>query len=395
MLEVSKNKVPIKSWCMLPESGALDQASNVANLSKAFHHVALMPDTHSGYGMPIGGVCALDGAISPNMVGVDIACGMMAVKTDLTREMMTPEVLKQIIVQVRRDVPMGMSHQKDDRYKREAINLYDAYADICKGDEEDDECNNLVAIYSQLGTLGGGNHFIEFQVDEQDAIWLMIHSGSRNIGKRVCDKYNKIAMDWCTDRKHELPDKELAYLDIDSRDGMRYLHAMLFCIAFSFKNRELMVDAILKGIDRSVLKGDIGVTDKINIHHNYASYEEHFGKKVWVHRKGATSARKDQLGIIPGSMGTSSYIVKGLGNPESFTSCSHGAGRAMSRGDAKRKFTVDDFKKAMEGTVSLDIDQAHIDESPMAYKDIDTVMTEQMDLVEIVHMMKPLATMKG
>jgi tRNA-splicing ligase RtcB len=223
----------------------------------------------------------------------------------------------------------------------------------------------------------------------------MLHSGSRNLGKRICDKYDKMARSICSARGIELPDPELAYLDIDSAEGRSYLQAMNFCIAFSFRNRELMVNQILAGINRSVLKRTISILEQINIHHNYAALEEHYGRKVWVHRKGATSARKGELGIIPGSMGTTSYIVRGLGNPESFMSCSHGAGRTMGRGAAKRTFNVDQFKEVMLDIVSLDVDKEHLDESPMAYKDIDKVMEEQQDLVETVHSLKPMANMKG
>ena len=222
----------------------------------------------------------------------------------------------------------------------------------------------------------------------------MIHSGSRNLGKVINDVYDVVAVDFCEKNLIELPSKELAFLPVDSNDGQKYLINMSCCVEFSFKNRECMLQDVKYSFDRNIKDGVI-FEEIINISHNYASLESHFGQNVWVHRKGATSAKKDQLGIIPGNMGNHSYIVKGLGNPDSLQSCSHGAGRKMSRGKAKKNISIEDFKKSMEGIVSIDIDKEHLDESPMAYKDIETVMQEQTDLVDVVHILSPLANMKG
>ena len=221
----------------------------------------------------------------------------------------------------------------------------------------------------------------------------MIHSGSRNIGKIIGEEYNKIALEMNEKAGEKLPDKSLAFLPVDSIEGKTYLAALNFCVKFSFLNRDLMLQEIARCVKKTL--GKFEVLEKINIHHNYAALEEHFGKNVWVHRKGATLATKDTTGIIPGSMGSSSYIVKGLGNPDSFNSCSHGAGRRMSRSQAKKTFDLEKFQRSMKGIVSQDIDKAHIDESPMSYKDIDEVMNQQTDLVEIVHTLSPLANMKG
>jgi len=222
----------------------------------------------------------------------------------------------------------------------------------------------------------------------------MIHSGSRNIGKRICDYYHDIAKNLNRKWHSDLPTDKLAFLPVDTPEGQAYLKCMNFCMEFSYLNREYMLKDIKYAIERYV-ENDIEYDNPINIHHNFARQENHFNKNVWVHRKGATSARKDEIGIIPGSMGTKSYIIKGKGNPESFMSCSHGAGRCMGRKDAERTFSLDEFKDKMKGIVSKDIDVKHIDESPMAYKDISIVMKEQQDLVEIVDEMTPIANCKG
>lgn len=395
MLVVNKGKVPIKSWCQYPESGAIDQAVNLANHPAVFKHVALMPDTHQGNGMPIGGVVAFENAICPNAVGVDIACGMYASKLDLKKHQLNKTILKDIIVQIKRDIPMGFNHQSTDKWKKEAEVLIDAYKKICSDKRTVPDKNMEVSnVYSQLGTLGGGNHFVEIQYDENDDVWFMIHSGSRNIGKQVCDKYDKIAIELCAKWKTQLPAKDLAFIPVDTQEGHDYLNNMFFCTDFSFKNRECMGKDIVYAFNR-ILKKDLAVLETINIHHNYVSLEHHFGKNVWVHRKGATSAKDGQLGIIPGSMGDISVITKGKGNPESFMSCSHGAGRKMSRSKAKANISLDDFKIVMDGIVSLDIDKEHLDESPMSYKDIKVCLAEQTDLIDIVHTLNPMANCKG
>lgn len=394
IFDKSRQKVPIKSWCNDPESGAVDQAINVSNHPAIFHHFSLMPDTHQGYGMPIGGVAALKNAVSPNMVGVDIACGMMANRFDFRAEDLSERDKISIMREIRRLVPMGKNHQKDiSLFKKEAGNLFDKYSSKLSKIRRGSELVAPDKIAAQLGTLGGGNHFIELQSDEKDDLWIMLHSGSRNIGKRVCDMYNRMALE--LDQKYHfvIPNKELSFLPVDSEEGQSYLTLMNFCMDFSYKNRECMFKQVIRAV-KEVIGYDIIPALSINIHHNYASEELHYGEKVWVHRKGATLAAADTVGIIPGSMGARSFIIAGKGNPESFASCSHGAGRRMSRHAAKNAFTLNEFKESMRNIV-FNCTGNLLDESPMAYKNIDIVMDEQKDLVEIVHVLKPLAVEKG
>ncbi|HCE43871.1 MAG TPA: RtcB family protein [Lentisphaeria bacterium] len=389
-----RQKVPIKSWCANPEAGALEQAINVSNHPKIFGHVAVMPDLHPGYGMPIGGVAALKDAVSPNMVGVDIACGVMANKFDIRAETLSREDKIRMMREIRSLIPMGMKHQRDHSvFKKEAKDLLEKHNKSLRGLSRGDGLVTFDAVAEQLGTLGGGNHFIEMQSDEEGFMWFMLHSGSRNIGKCVCDRFNRIARELNAKQGIVLPAPDLAFLPVDSNEGQEYLRLLSFCIDFSFLNRECMLKKIVESI-RNVLGNVPARLEKINIHHNYAALEEHLGEKVWVHRKGATFASLGNTGIIPGSMGTSSYIVKGRGNEESFQSCSHGAGRIMGRHAATKTFSMEKFRESMEGIVFNCTDR-FLDESPMAYKDINAVMDEQKDLVEIVHRMKPLAVEKG
>lgn len=388
----TSRKFPVKSWCNEPEAGAIAQALDLASHPCVFKHVALMPDTHQGYGMPIGGVAAMEGAISPNCVGVDIACGMMACKTNIKASSLDAQKLKDIVHSIKRSIPMGMRHQNSGvKYRDFAAKIYAGY------DKSKSLAEGVIteeAIAEQLGTLGSGNHFIELQSDEDGDVWIMIHSGSRNIGKRICDVYNKIALGLCGKWHSAIPNKDLAFLPVDSSEGKAYLNDMNLCMEFSFENRRCMLVEILSQMNHYVGE-EVYSVEVINIHHNYAAIEHHFGRDVWVHRKGATRARLGELGIIPGSMGSASYIVRGLGNEQSFQSCSHGAGRAMSRKAATGSISIEDFKKSMLKVVSEDVDSDHIDESPMAYKDISTVISEQSDLVEMVHSLKPLANCKG
>ena len=389
-----RQKVPIRNWCGNPEPAALEQAVNVSNHPAIAGHVALMPDLHPGYGMPIGGVAALKDAVSPNMVGVDIACGMMANKFDFKADWLSHDDMILIMREIRNHVPMGMKHQKDNSvFKKEARDLIDKHKTGTRNLEKGVGLVSFDAVAEQLGTLGGGNHFIEMQADEEGFMWFMLHSGSRNIGKCVCDKFNRIAKELNARHRINLPAPDLAFLPTDSEEGREYLALLDFCMDFSYLNRECM----LKQIEES-LKKVIGkiphTTERINIHHNYAALEEHFGEKVWVHRKGATCAAEGNIGIIPGSMGTSSYIVKGKGNEEAFSSCSHGAGRVMGRNAAAKTFSMEQFRKSMQGVV-FKCSEKFLDESPMAYKDIDSVMDEQKDLVDVVHRLRPLAVEKG
>ena len=373
----------ILSWCKNPEQEAIKQAENIEKHPCLVGNVCLMPDTHSGYGMPIGGVVALDKAVCPNMVGVDIGCGMLAVKTSLTD--ISKEQLLNIINGIKNNIPVGFSHQEkaqedelfnDERWEKSII---------CKQEKE--------SAKHQLGTLGGGNHFIEIQKGDDCHIWFMIHSGSRNLGKKVADYYNKIAENLCTMWKHKDTVKsELAFLPKGTVEFDNYWCEMSLCLDFAYRNRIAMANVIKKEFIKFI---DCEFVKQINIHHNYASIEQHYSRNVIVHRKGATLARENTIGIIPGSQGTSSYIVQGLGNPKSLCSCSHGAGRKMSRKKAKENLSIENEQKIMGDIIHNITTKDQLDEAPSAYKDIDTVMEEQKDLVKILVKLKPLAVIKG
>jgi len=393
VLVINKGLVPVKAWTDRVESGCLEQAINISNLPFVVSHVALMPDTHQGYGMPIGGVAALDGYICPNMVGVDIGCGMIAFRTDIVD--ITQSQLEEIIRQAKRDIPVGFNHHSKSQYDEwpNGFDLGKSYGIPIISQE-------IGSAMNQLGTLGGGNHFVEIQRGDDGFIWLMIHSGSRNIGNKVATHYNEIAKEINKAAGYPIPPSyDLACLDINSQEGHEYSIAMHFCLEFAKKNRDLMMKRFYKAFQR--VTGSSLITVSVNIHHNYAAGEEHFGKYVIVHRKGATKAEYGQLGIIPGSMGTSSYIVTGLGSEESFNSCSHGSGRVMSRAKCFTTIDVDEAYRSMEGIVFDGFmmngkgKRKGLDEAPQAYKDIEDVMANQADLVRPFVKLKPLAVMKG
>lgn len=387
--------LPIKSWCKDVEAGAMAQAVDLTNHPILAHHVALMPDCHQGYGMPIGGVVAARNAVIPNAVGVDIGCGMVAVQSDYRIMDLGPEereeLIKAILGDIRKAIPVGFEHHKDVQhwegfYSPPPIPVV---------------MRELQASAHQLGTLGGGNHFIELQHDEMGFLWIMIHSGSRNFGYKIANEYNLKALESCAKYHSRIPNKDLAFLPADDEEGRNYLQAMQYALEFAQANRDLMLTRVM-GIITKKLPGYIVSSPSINIHHNFAALENHFGEDLWIHRKGATSAKLGQIGIIPGSMGTASYIVLGLGNADSFESCSHGAGRKMGRGEASKTLTLDECNKAMEGVVfgrwntskkkgiSYDFSEA-----PGAYKDIDTVLSSERDLVSIAAKLKPLGVIKG
>ncbi|OYT11571.1 MAG: RNA-splicing ligase RtcB [Bacteroidetes bacterium 4572_114] len=385
---ISTERIPIKLWLDEVEEGALAQARNLANLPFAFKHVALMPDAHVGYGMPIGGVLATKAVVVPNAVGVDIGCGMCAVKTSL--QTLRPETIKKIMSGIRELVPLGFDHQKtrqDETLMPSTENLVE------HGVVE----RQFIAALKQIGTLGGGNHFIEIQKGSDGHIWIMIHSGSRNIGYRVAAHYNKLAKKlnamWHTsvDDKHDL-----AFLPIETQEAKNYMNEMQYCVDFAFANRKLMMDNIVSVFVQETGK-DFKELDFVNIAHNYARWENHFDTNVIVHRKGATSARDGEIGIIPGSQGTKSYIVKGKGNPMGFMSCSHGAGRKMGRKQAIRELDLaaETANLDNQGIIHAIRNKRDLEEAPGAYKDIDMVMENQTDLVETVVELSPLAVIKG
>jgi tRNA-splicing ligase RtcB len=385
---ITTEKTPIKMWVEEMEDAAIQQARNLANLPFIYKHLALMPDAHSGFGMPIGGVFASVDVIIPNAVGVDIGCGMCAVKTTLTN--ISKSQLQEIVNLIKQGIPVGIEHHKEPQNEilmPVGFNLKDLH--VVK--------NEYISALRQIGTLGGGNHFIEIQKGNDGHIWIMIHSGSRNLGKKVADYYNKEAVKlnclW-----HSQIDKtlELSFLPIQSKEAKEYFKEMNFCIEFAFANRRLMLDRI-KSYFIDVIGDDIGFDPIINIAHNYARWESHFGKDVIVHRKGATSARFGEIGIIPGSQGSKSFIVQGLGNRDSFMSCSHGAGRKMGRNQAIRTLDLQKEIDLMnrQGIIHELKTVQNLDEAPGAYKDIDTVMNNQRDLVKILVELRPLAVVKG
>jgi len=377
---IDSEKLPIKMWLTDIEDGALQQAKNLANLPFVYKWISIMPDSHQGYGMPIGGVMATQGVIVPNAVGVDIGCGMRALKTSLTD--ISTEELKLVMGKIREIIPVGFTHQNENQ----SGECFDQAPDIQIIQDQ------LPSARKQLGTLGGGNHFIEIQKGSDNHIWIMIHSGSRNLGKKTADIYHHIAQKMCARWYTQLPDKDLAFLPIEAEEGKEYFKAMKFCLTFAKENRQLMMSRAADCL-REVKECE--PLDEIDIHHNYAAFENHYGKDVLVHRKGATKATSGLTGIIPGSMGTSSYITEGLGNPESFESCSHGAGRRMGRKDAVRSLNLQDEQDKMSGIIHGLRDASNLDEAPGAYKNIDEVMKNQEDLVEIKISLKPLASIKG
>ena len=371
----SENR-PIKLWLNDLEAGALEQAINLANLPFIFKHVAIMPDSHQGYGMPIGGVLATKGVIIPNAVGVDIGCGMCAVRLNETS--IHKAELIDIVESIKKVVPVGFSrHQSKPEW-----NGFNDAPDIPIIQQE------LESSRYQLGTLGGGNHFIEIQKGSDGNIWVMLHSGSRNFGLKIANEYHKKAKELCERWLADIPTPDLSFLPMDTAEGREYFEAMNFALGFAKANRDLMMDRVVNVINRESL-------DYINIHHNYAAYENHFNKNVIVHRKGATQATKGLRGIIPGSQGTKSYIVEGLGNPESFMSCSHGAGRKMGRKQAQRELSLDEEIERMGGIIHNINSADDLDEAAGAYKDIDVVMENQKDLVKILVELTPLAVIKG
>ena len=384
------NNRPVKIWTSDVEESAMRQIENLTTLPFLFHHLAIMPDVHAGMGMPIGGVLACKDAVIPNAVGVDIGCGMCAVKTSWKVEDIPADVLrKQIMRGIRKRIPLGMDHHKEAQDERYLPQGYDI-------DKLEIVKRRSQSILHEVGTLGGGNHFIELQKDEEGSLWIMIHSGSRNLGKQVGDYYNKIAAHlngiW---HSSVSPDIRLPFLARGSREFEMYWKEMLFCIDFALCNRRLMMERIEEVLADS-LKG-IEFEPMINIAHNYAAFENHFGQNVIVHRKGATLAREGVTGIIPGSQGTASYIVEGLGNPDSFCSCSHGAGRQMSRTMAIKTLDMRQEVDYLEarGIVHAIRSQEDMQEASGAYKDIEEVIANELDLVRVKTRLLPVAVIKG
>ena len=402
MQVIATEKVPIKIWTDYVEEGALEQAKHLANLPFTFKHVALMPDVHQGYGMPIGGVVATKRVIIPNAVGMDIGCGMVATRLNLTG--IDKETLRKIVDGIRKVIPVGFKHQAKPQEEQ-----FMPHDDIYDGSIVAQEYQSA---RTQLGTLGSGNHFIELQKDTgqkntgqkntgqkntEGHIWVMLHSGSRNLGAKIAKHYNKIAKKLNKIWFSSIPlEWDLAFLPSDTEEGQMYIKEMTYAVDFAKANRQLMMQRVLDVIATEITE-KVVADNMINITHNFASLEHHFGENVWVHRKGATVASKKTIGIIPGSQGSKSYIVRGLGNPQSFMSCSHGAGRRMSRNEAKKTLSIGEEQKKIEsiGAINYITDKMQLDEAPSAYKDIVNVISNESDLIETLVELKPLATIKG
>ena len=401
---IKTDNVPIKAWVdgVPLEDAALQQLRNVASLPVIHHHVAVMPDVHFGIGATVGSVIPTLGAIVPAAVGVDIGCGMCAVRTDLTASDL-PDDLKPLRTAIERAVPHGRTNHggKGDRGSwsntpNRVLNLWRQHldpgfkriVDRCPIIERSNHVNHL-------GTLGGGNHFIEVCLDTEQRVWFMLHSGSRGVGNKIAQIYIEQAKKAMGKELGRLPDKDLAYFTEDQEQFSAYVEALHWAQDYARINRQVMMERVLdaardvKGLRR--FKTDAEV---VNCHHNYVAKEHHYGADCYVTRKGAVRAGEGEMGIIPGSMGARSYIVRGKGNHASFCSCSHGAGRVMSRSAAKRRFSLADHAAATAG-VECRKDKDVLDETPGAYKDIDAVMAAQSELVDIVHTLKQVVCIKG
>lgn len=394
--------VPIRMWTRgVPvENAAREQLANAARLPIIFRHIAAMPDVHVGIGATVGSVIPTLRAIIPAAVGVDIGCGMMAAKTSLRAEDL-PDNLGPLRSAIERSVPHGSAPRHRGRDPGSWANppesvdqvwgtLVDEFDALCERYPRLEKTNNR----NHLGTLGTGNHFIEICLDEAGFVWFMLHSGSRGVGNAIGTLFIELAKKDAERHQRNLPDKDLAYFEEGSQYFGDYVRGVSWAQKFAMKNRELMMANLITAVRRVITKPFDAHVEAVNCHHNYVQQERHYGQDVYVTRKGAVSARRGQMGIIPGSMGARSFIVRGLGNPESFESCSHGAGRVMSRTRAKKAFTVDDQIRATQG-VECRKDADVIDEIPMAYKDIDAVMAAQKDLVEVVHTLKQVVCVKG
>lgn len=383
------------SWATDLDANVVEQAHRAARLPIVHEHVALMPDAHVGIGATVGSVIPTKAAIIPAAVGVDIGCGMAAIRTDLTAGQL-PDDLSPLLGTMERVIPAGVG--KGHQHGRGST----AAADGPGADEwfaahplPSDHARALATTArTQFGSLGSGNHFAEVCLDEQDRVWLFLHSGSRGIGNKLATRHIDTAKKLRHLLPHAVDDPALAWFVQGTPEFEAYIADMLWCQAYALANREAMLAAFAQAFFRFVGSGR--ERERINCHHNFAALEEHDGQELWVTRKGAISARAGQLGLIPGSMGTRSYVVRGLGNPMSWQSCSHGAGRRFSRNEAKRRYSVDDLRREMgDRTWLADRAEQLLDEIPSAYKDIDEVMANQRDLVEVVHTLRQIVNYKG
>ena len=379
------------------EPAAMQQIVNLASMPFIFRHVAIMPDCHVGMGATVGSCIPTDGAIIPAAVGVDIGCGMVAVRTPLTPEDL-PVDLSGIREGIERRIPLSAG--KYDRRLSATAEPRVAALEEKGGDRLRvyRKLSRRVDWRRQLGSLGSGNHFIEITVDESGGVWTFLHSGSRGIGNRIATQHIKTAQRLMKEQSIKLPDRDLAYLSEGTEEFDEYIFDLRWAQDFALLNREEMMDRVMTELSYTVY-GEGGHEDELELeriqcHHNFTQKERHYGKDVWVSRKGAIQAKEGQMGLIPGSMGTASYVVRGLGSESAFETAPHGAGRRFSRGEARRRFTLEDFDRDMVG-IEVRRSKEFIDELPGAYKDIDTVMEQSRDLVEIVHTFRQIVNVKG
>jgi tRNA-splicing ligase RtcB len=390
--EIHEGLVPVKVYTGEMEPAARAQLVNISRLPIVHHHVAAMPDVHLGIGATVGSVIPTKRAIIPAAVGVDIGCGMMAARLSLTANELDEQSLKKTFGQISRDVPVGFDQHRDardaaKRFRKSLTRVMEKHPGIGK------RVGKNSHWAQQLGTLGGGNHFIEVCLDESSRVWVMLHSGSRGIGNAIGSYFIELAKKDAMKNNVHLPDADLAYFPEGAKHFHDYVEAVGWAQDYARANRAEMMELVLDALRRHLPSFE--VTDEaVNCHHNYVEHEEHFGERVWLTRKGAIRAREGELGIIPGSMGARSYIVRGKGSAESFHSCAHGAGRLMSRNAAQKKFSLQDLQAQTEGVICRK-DKGVIDEIPGAYKNIDEVMANQSDLVEVVHTLKQVVCVKG
>ncbi|MBC9071854.1 RtcB family protein [Thauera sp. CAU 1555] len=393
--ELHSPNVPVRIWTDDIDEGSKAQLANIASLPFVHHHVAAMPDVHLGIGATIGSVIATHQAIIPAAVGVDIGCGMVAARLSLTANDIDEKRLRKVFDQITRDVPVGRAQHDDNRVLVEAVRPFEPGLKALT--ERHPQLLKTFGKFSrwanQMGTLGGGNHFIEVCLDEANQVWVMLHSGSRGIGNAIASYFIELARKDMARHMIQLPDRDLAYFREGSEYFADYVEAVHWAQAYAMANRQAMLDLVLAGLARHLPAFSV-TTEAVNCHHNYVAREHHFGADVWVTRKGAIRAGQGDLGIVPGSMGACSYIVRGKGNPESFCSSAHGAGRRMSRTAATKRFTEADLARQTEGVICRK-DKGVVDEIPGAYKDIDEVMANQRDLTEILHTLKQVVCVKG
>ncbi|MDE2441464.1 MAG: RtcB family protein [Betaproteobacteria bacterium] len=387
--------VPVKIWTEDIDEASRQQLANIASLPFIHHHVAAMPDVHLGIGATIGSVIATHQAIVPAAVGVDIGCGMVACRLSIGAGQLDEKSLKKVFEQISRDVPVGKEQHDDARALFLAARPFESSlkAMTQRHPQLLKRFGKFSKWVNQLGTLGGGNHFIEICLDESDQVWVMLHSGSRGIGNALASYFIELARSEMERQQIQLPDRDLAYFREGSAHFDDYFAAVHWAQEYAYANRACMMDLVLAGLRRH-LPNFLVTSEVVNCHHNYVAREHHYGADVWVTRKGAIRARAGDLGIIPGSMGARSYVVRGKGNAESFDSSAHGAGRRMSRNAAARSFTEADLRRQTAGVVCRK-DKGVIDEIPGAYKDIDAVMENQRDLTEILHTLKQVVCVKG